>query len=85
MQVLKIPYAVPNLKSLVNFLEINGKYLREFYVHRLPILFPFTKFCPNLKKFDFSIEIDVLENLKTVFNDCQYLESIRIWCETRGD
>ena len=36
------------------------------------------KFCQNLRKL--SVEFKKLETLKIVFNSCQYLESIDIWC-----
>ena len=38
------------------------------------------KFCTNLRKLSTGFKNDELETLKTVFNACQYLESIKIWC-----
>src|SRR5581483_4854396 len=82
LQILKFPYEVPKLKLLNNFLEVNGKTLREFYICRdviSPNLVSFTKFCPNLRRLSISFENNKLETLKTVFNNCQFLESMIIW------
>ena len=38
------------------------------------------KFCPNLRELSSGFKNDELETLKMIFNSCQYLESIRIWC-----
>ena len=38
------------------------------------------KFCPNLRKLSTGFKNTELETLKLVFNGCQYLESIKIWC-----
>ena len=86
LQILKFPYEVPKLELLNNFLEINGKTLREFYLNRnilLPNLVSFTKFCPNLRRLSIELENNKLEALKTIFNNCQFLESIKIWYEDK--
>ena len=82
MRILKFMYEVPKLELLNNFLEINGKTLREFYIGTdiiSPNLISFTKFCPNLRKLSIELENNKLETLKTIFNDCQFLESMIIW------
>src|SRR2546430_3931716 len=38
------------------------------------------KFCTNLRKLSTGFKKDELETLKMVFNGCQHLESIKIWC-----
>src|SRR5256886_15524100 len=38
------------------------------------------KFCTNLRKLSTGFKNDELETLKMVFNECQHLESIKIWC-----
>src|SRR5205085_1199012 len=38
------------------------------------------KFCPNLRKLSVGFKNYELETMKMVFNSCQYLESIKIWC-----
>ena len=38
------------------------------------------KFCPNLRKLSVGFKGNELETLKMVFNSCQNLESIKIWC-----
>ena len=37
--------------------------------------------CPNLKSLDIIIKDNELDRLKNIFKSCQYLESIRIWCD----
>src|SRR5205823_4664291 len=38
------------------------------------------KYCSNLRKLSTGFKSDELEALERIFNNCQYLESIRIWC-----
>ena len=64
LQILRIPNAIPKLELLINFLEINGKTLREFYVQEdvmSPNLVAFTKFCPNLKRLSVRFKNNKLE------------------------
>ena len=81
---MRIPLSSPKLELLINFLEINEKNLREFYL-REDIKSPnlVTKLCPNLRNLSINLESNESETLKTVFNDCQYLESLRIWYDSR--
>jgi hypothetical protein len=82
LRVLKFLYAIPRVEMLIKFLEINGKTLTEFYVgdHDRKLNFAISKFCPNLKiLFTIFIE-EELDILERIFNSCQSLESIRVWC-----
>jgi hypothetical protein len=38
------------------------------------------KFCPNLRKCSIGYKNNELETLKNVLHNCQYLESIKVWC-----
>jgi len=78
LQVLRISLPSSKLELLINFLEANGKNLREFYLDedtKSPNLV--TRLCPNLRKLSISLESNDSETLKTVFNDCQYLEVLK--------
>ncbi|RIA81348.1 hypothetical protein C1645_865064 [Glomus cerebriforme] len=81
LQILKFPFGHPEIVTLIKFLEINGKNLKEFRISSPDnsLYLVIDKFCPNLRKL-FTIEIKELELLKKIFNGCQYLESIKIWC-----
>uniref|UniRef100_U9TQ74 Uncharacterized protein n=1 Tax=Rhizophagus irregularis (strain DAOM 181602 / DAOM 197198 / MUCL 43194) TaxID=747089 RepID=U9TQ74_RHIID len=86
LQILKIQRAFPKCELLIKFLENNGKNLKEFYLSDIKgysdnsLNLAIAKFCPNLKKLSTGIKNDELETLKIIFNNCQYLESIKIWC-----
>ena len=86
LQTLRIINTIPKFELLTKFLEINGKTLSEIYAGEdfiSPSLVAFTKFCPNLRKLSINLENNKLETLKTVFNDCQYLESLKIWYKSK--
>ena len=38
------------------------------------------EFCPNLRKLSIGFKSNELETMRKVFDCCQYLESIIIWC-----
>ena len=86
LQVLKIRRACPEHKLLIDFLEKNGKILKEFYVGDIDgysdnsLNLAIAKFCPKLRKLSTGFIKNELETLKLVFNNCQYLERIKIWC-----
>ncbi|GBB95869.1 hypothetical protein RclHR1_02630014 [Rhizophagus clarus] len=86
LEVLKIRRMCPSYKLLINFIENNGKNLKELYIgdftgHSDSILnLAIGKFCPNLRKLSTGFKNDELETLKLVFENCRYLESIMIWC-----
>jgi hypothetical protein len=82
LQVLKFPYGCPRFDILIKFLEINGGSLKEFYIgdYDNSLNLAIAKFCPNLKSL-FTIFMDnELGSLKLIFDNCQLLESVRIWC-----
>src|SRR6266542_2553480 len=82
LHILKFQYACPDVDMLIKFLEINGKNLTEFYVgvQDNSLNLAVAKLCPNLKKLYLIFMNNESETLKIVFNSCQYLESIRIFC-----
>ncbi|RIA87222.1 hypothetical protein C1645_828103 [Glomus cerebriforme] len=82
LKIFKIPYHISN-NILITFLENNGKNLIEFYAgddidNSLNSII--ANFCPNLKKFYAIFKNSQLDTFKLVFNSCQFLESIKIWC-----
>ncbi|GES99292.1 hypothetical protein GLOIN_2v1715049 [Rhizophagus clarus] len=82
LQTLKFPYRYPRPEYIMKFLENNGKNLKKFCISdcNRELSSSIVNFCPNLKslfKIFCNNEIDIL---KTIFNSCQYLESITIWC-----
>ena len=85
LRILKFPYESPSAELLIKFLENNGKTLNEFYVRNERIdnnslNIAVAKFCPNLRKLNITFNYEkFLETLKMIFNNCQYLESIKIW------
>jgi hypothetical protein len=82
LKILRIKYACPRYELLIKFLENNGKNLKEFYADGDNLLnLAIAKFCPNLRKLYTRFKHNELETFKTVFNNCQYLESIKIWCD----
>ncbi|GBB99912.1 hypothetical protein RclHR1_03680007 [Rhizophagus clarus] len=86
LQVLKIVNACPKCESLIKFLENNGKNLREIYLCEYSgycdnsLNLAIANFCPILKKISTGIKNYELETLEIIFDGCQYLESIKIWC-----
>jgi hypothetical protein len=87
LQILKIKRALPETELLVKFLEINGKYLKELCLSEFDgywgdnsLNLAIAKFCTNLRKLTTGFRNKELETLKTVFKNCEYLESIKIWC-----
>ncbi|EXX55220.1 uncharacterized protein OCT59_028734 [Rhizophagus irregularis] len=64
---------------LINFLEINGKNLTEFYIyhyHNESINIALADFCPNLKILCTQIKENEEEIFKLILNNCKYLEII---------
>src|SRR5204862_237956 len=86
LQILTILRACPRYELLIKFLKNNGRSLKEFYVGDFDgrsgnsLNLAIAKFCPNLRKLSTGFKNTELETLKLVFNGCQYLESIKIWC-----
>src|ERR1043165_4312238 len=82
LQILNIPYGTLSYESFMKFLEMNGNNLIELSISRLnrnskPYI---AQFCPNLKIFFTIFDDYELDTLKTMFDDCQHLESIKVWC-----
>jgi hypothetical protein len=82
LKILRFPVACPRVEVLIKFLENNGKNLKELHIRcsDSSLYLAVAKFCPNLKKF-FFIGYNELSSLKKIFINCQYLESINIWCK----
>jgi hypothetical protein len=85
LQILEFKSARPRCELLINFLENNGNTLKVLDVGEgkdddSSLNSAIVKFCPNLRKLSIRVKNDELETLKIVFNTCQYLESIKIWC-----
>ncbi|RIA91910.1 hypothetical protein C1645_875123 [Glomus cerebriforme] len=82
LQILNFPYQCPKLECMMKFLENNGKNLKEIYIAKSNngLNLTIAKFCPNLKNLFTIFKNDELDILKIIFNSCQYLESIEIWC-----
>ncbi|GBB94083.1 hypothetical protein RclHR1_02290009 [Rhizophagus clarus] len=82
LQVLKFDYAYPRHELLIKFLEVNGKSLKEFYIgnNDNSLNLAIAKSCPNLRKLFTIFRKDELETFKMILNNCQYLESIEVWC-----
>ncbi|PKY48777.1 hypothetical protein RhiirA4_404737, partial [Rhizophagus irregularis] len=68
----------------MKFLENNGKNLKKFYTgeNNKDLSLSIAKFCPNLKSLFVIFNNDEIDVLKTILINCQYLESIKIWCGT---
>ncbi|CAB4387273.1 unnamed protein product [Rhizophagus irregularis] len=86
LQVLRIRRVCPRDELLINFLENNGKNLKEIYIGGIgscnenSLHLTIAKFCPNLKKLCIGFKNNKLETLKMISDNCQYLESIKILC-----
>ncbi|RIA84324.1 hypothetical protein C1645_832437 [Glomus cerebriforme] len=82
LQILDISYDCPKPEYVINFLKNNGKNLQECYFGEDSSVLNsiIAEFCPNLKKLFVIFDDDELDILITIFNNCQYLESIKIWC-----
>jgi hypothetical protein len=82
LKVLKFLYMIPKVGMLIKFLEINGKNLDELYTgeYDKSLNLAIAKYCPNIRTL-FVMFINIgLDTLKVILKDCQYLESINIWC-----
>ncbi|RIA99334.1 hypothetical protein C1645_870050 [Glomus cerebriforme] len=82
LKSLKFLYAIPRVEMLIKFLEINGKNLKELYIgeYDATLNLVISKFCPNLKNLSSIFLEEELGTLKVILNNCQYLESINVWC-----
>jgi hypothetical protein len=84
LQILTLKYSCPRYEFLIKFLENNGKNLKVLYLGCYSddnsLNLAIAKFCPKLKKLSTRIKSNELETLKIILDNCQYLESIKIWC-----
>src|SRR5581483_1587899 len=82
LQTLKIPYYCPNPMHVIKFLEVNGKNLEEFYINENNnvLNLSIAKLCPNLKKLFVIFNDGEIDILRDIFNSCQYLERVKIFC-----
>ncbi|GBC19344.1 uncharacterized protein OCT59_024659 [Rhizophagus irregularis] len=81
LKILKIIYKnnFSDVEMLINFLEINGKNLTEFYIYHYynrSLNLVLAEFCPNLKILRIQIKKEEEETLKLILSNCQYLEII---------
>ncbi|RIA88179.1 hypothetical protein C1645_826775 [Glomus cerebriforme] len=81
-QILNIPDDFPEPEYVINFLRINGKNLENiyFFKHNNVLNLSIAELCPNLKKLFVIFNDDELDTLRTIFNSCRYLESIKFYC-----
>ncbi|RIA80890.1 hypothetical protein C1645_837884 [Glomus cerebriforme] len=80
---LEFEYECPRNELLIKFLELNGRYLKKFKIIKSndqSLNLTIMKFCPNIEKLS-GLTNNESELLKMFFNNCQYLESIKIYCE----
>ncbi len=85
LKILKIPFESPGVEILMSFLENNGKNLNELDIEGFnkSLKLSIVRFCPNLKRLSIIFENDQIDILKDIFNGCQYLESIKVYCGNR--
>ncbi|GBC00078.1 hypothetical protein RclHR1_03740002 [Rhizophagus clarus] len=83
LKVLKFLDECPRFEVLTNFLETNGKNLEELYVanNDNSLNLDIAKFCLNLKSLYTIFKEDEVETLRAILSNCQYLESIGVWCD----
>ncbi|RIA84330.1 hypothetical protein C1645_832444 [Glomus cerebriforme] len=82
LQILNIPDYFPEPEYVINFLRINGKNLEKIYFFNQNnvLNLSIAELCPNLKKVFVIFNDDELDTLRTIFNSCRYLESIKFYC-----
>jgi hypothetical protein len=83
LKVLKFSYVIPEVETLVKFLEINGKTLTELCFEEETydsLNLAIAKYCPNIQSVTTLFRAYELETLKIILNSCQDLKCIRIGC-----
>ena len=85
LQILKILHddSNPNSGMFIKFLENNGKNLTDLYMKYYKdnsLNLSIIQHCLKLKNLLVIINNGEIDILKNIFNSCQYLKSIRIWC-----
>src|ERR1043165_2304801 len=80
---LFVPYGLPTLDPFIQFLKNNGKNLDDLYINYAgdqAVNLSIIRHCPNLKRLTIVIKKGESVILKNIFNGCQDLESIKVWC-----
>ncbi|GBC10028.1 hypothetical protein RclHR1_00930006 [Rhizophagus clarus] len=82
LQILKFPTLCPKSDHVIKFLENNGTNLKNFYTSESDnaLRLSIAKYCPNLKNLFIVFKNGELNILKSIFSNCQNLESIKIQC-----
>ncbi|GBB89017.1 hypothetical protein RclHR1_15650005 [Rhizophagus clarus] len=82
LQTLKFSYQCPRPEYIMKFLENNGKNLKKFFIGdcNRELSLSIANFCSNLKSLFVIFKNSELDMLKTIFINCKYLESIKVWC-----
>ena len=70
---------------LIKFLENNGKNLNEIYLRNTnnSLNLTIARSCPKLKTLCTIFLLGEMETLKVIFDHCQQLESVKVWCGGR--
>ncbi|RIA80649.1 hypothetical protein C1645_838324 [Glomus cerebriforme] len=81
LQILKINHSFKP-EYIMKFLEINGINLKEFYFDGVSsdLNLSIAKFCLNLRNLFVNFVNGEKDTLRIIFNNCQYLEGIKIRC-----
>ncbi|RIA92326.1 hypothetical protein C1645_845918 [Glomus cerebriforme] len=84
LQILNFPHQCPKPEYMIKFLEINGNNLETLNIgtYRMSdaLDLSIVKYCPNIKEFSKIFNNNEIDALKIIFESCQYLESIKLWC-----
>ncbi|PKY51030.1 hypothetical protein RhiirA4_446649 [Rhizophagus irregularis] len=83
LQILKLVNCPVEVNMLINFLENNGKSLKELYVNECnnSLNLAIAEFCPNLKSLYTKFPKNGTEILEAIFKNCQQLNSIKTICD----
>jgi hypothetical protein len=82
LEILRLLKCLVEVDVIIKFLENNGKNLKEFYVEECnnSLNLAIAEFCPNLKSLYTLFSRNEIEILKTIFENCQQLETIITIC-----
>ncbi|CAB4400764.1 unnamed protein product [Rhizophagus irregularis] len=83
LQILTLVNCPVEVNMLINFLENNGKSLKELYVNECnnSLNLTIAEFCPNLKSLYTKFPKNGTEILEAIFKNCQQLDSIETICD----
>jgi hypothetical protein len=81
LEILKIPYECPKSEYIMKFLENNGRNLKYIYINEnnKDLNLSIASFCPKIRSLALTFNQYEIDILKTIFNSCKNLESIKIW------